>query len=85
MENERKICQCCGMPLDESMMTKNKDGSINEEYCRWCYVDGKYTYTDMDELINQCVPFMVNQGFTEKEAREYMKGLLPSLKYWKKQ
>ena len=30
------ICQCCGMPLeDDEMIGRDKDGSINEDYCRW--------------------------------------------------
>ena len=38
------VCQCCGMPLDDSILGRNRDGSLNEEYCQWCYADGTYTY-----------------------------------------
>ena len=31
------ICQCCGMPLDESSISREIDGTFNEEYCKWCY------------------------------------------------
>ena len=32
------ICQCCGMPLSEdNMISREKDGSFNEDYCKWCY------------------------------------------------
>ena len=24
-------------------MSREKDGFLNEEYCRWCYADGEYT------------------------------------------
>ena len=41
-----------------------------------------YTYSDMDELIDVCVPMMVKQGFTEDQAREFMKQNLPHLNYW---
>ena len=37
------ICQCCGMPLEDSNIGKEKDGLFNEEYCKWCYTDGEYT------------------------------------------
>ena len=77
------VCQCCGMPLDDSILGRNRDGSLNEEYCQWCYADGMYTYSDMDELIKICIPQMVKQGFTEDQAREYMKQKLPTLDYWK--
>ena len=57
---------------------------INNKYCKWCYVDGKYTYNDMNTLIDVCVKHMVNENFTEEQARAYMKELLPNLEYWKK-
>ena len=78
------ICQCCGMPLEDPIIGRNRDGSLNEEYCKWCYADGTYTYSDMDDLINVCVGHMAKQGFSEEQARAYMKQLLPTLNYWKK-
>ena len=57
----RLICQCCGMPLeDDSIIGRNKNGTLNEDYCKWCYADGVYTYHNMEELIDVCVPNMVN-------------------------
>ena len=50
-EPRRLICQCCGMPLDDSVIGREKDGTMNEDYCKWCYADGNYTYSDMDDLI----------------------------------
>jgi hypothetical protein len=38
----------------------------------------------MDELIDVCVKHMAGENFTEEQARAYMKGLLPTLNYWKK-
>ena len=78
------ICQCCGMPLEEELIGRNKDGTPNEDYCKWCYADGTYTYGDMDELIEICVGQMTGEGRSEEEAREYMKQLLPTLDYWKR-
>lgn len=78
------ICQCCGMPLEDSIISKEKDGALNEEYCKWCYADGTYTYSDMDELIDVCIPHMIKEGFTEKQARAYMKDNLPKLNYWQR-
>ncbi|MBQ6281794.1 MAG: helix-turn-helix domain-containing protein [Oscillospiraceae bacterium] len=79
------ICQCCGMPMEDEILGRNRDGSLNEDYCQWCYADGTYTYSDMDDLIRVCLPHMVQQGFTEEQARAYMKHTLPSLDYWKRQ
>ena len=78
------VCQCCGMPLEDAILGRNRDGSLNEDYCQWCYADGTYTYSDMDELIDVCIPQMVKQGFTEEQARTYMKQKLPTLDYWKR-
>lgn len=37
------VCECCGMPIDDSNVSHEKDGAFNEDYCKWCYADGKYT------------------------------------------
>ena len=78
------VCQCCGMPLEDELISKNKDGSFNEDYCKWCYADGTYTYSSMDDLIDVCVPHMAAEGFTEEQARSYMRKMLPKLDYWKR-
>ena len=76
------ICQCCGMPLEDEIMSKEKDGSINEDYCKWCYKDGNFTYNDMESLISFCENTMSNENFTRAQVRDYMNNLLPKLKHW---
>ena len=83
-EPRKLICQCCGMPIDDSILGRDKDGALNEDYCKWCYADGTYTYNDMDELIDLCAKNMVNEHVTEEQARSYMKQMLPQLDYWKR-
>lgn len=78
------VCQCCGMPLEDEIIGRDRDGALNEEYCKWCYADGTYTYSDMDDLIDVCVKHMVREDFSEDRARSYMKELLPTLNYWKR-
>ena len=79
------ICQCCGMPLeDDRIISHDSDGTLNEDYCKWCYADGTYTYSNKDDLIDVCVKNMVNENFTEEQVRAYMKDLLPKLDYWKR-
>ena len=46
------ICQCCGMPLEDTSISKELDGAFNEEYCKWCYADGKFVYTNLEELLD---------------------------------
>ncbi|MBR2561467.1 MAG: helix-turn-helix domain-containing protein [Eubacterium sp.] len=78
------VCQCCGMPLEDGIIGRNRDGSLNEDYCKWCYADGTYTYHDMDDLIDVCVQHMVSEEFSEQQVRTYLKQTLPQLDYWKR-
>lgn len=78
------ICQCCGMPMDDAVVSKETDGLFNEEYCKWCYADGEYMYHDMDDLIDVCVSHMANEQFTPEQVRAYMRDMLPKLNYWKR-
>ena len=78
------ICQCCGMPLEDDILGREKDGTLNEDYCQWCYADGTYTYSSMDDLIDVCVGQMEKEGFSREQAREYLKQTLPKLDYWKR-
>ena len=78
------VCQCCGMPLEDSIISKEPDGIFNEEYCKWCYADGEYMYHNMDDLIDVCVNHMASESFPAEQARVYMKELLPKLNYWKR-
>ncbi len=81
---KKLICQCCGMPLEDEILGRDKDGSLNENYCKWCYADGTYTYSNMDDLIDVCVKNMVNDNVSEGQVRAYLELLLPTLDYWKK-
>ena len=80
----RLICQCCGMPMGDEMVGRDSDGTLNEDYCQWCYADGTYTYSNMDELMDVCVKQMVKEGVPAETARAHMKATLPTLDYWKR-
>ena len=76
MENT-KICQSCAMPLTSSnMFATEKDGTINEDYCKWCY--------DKGEFIDKCSQFGEQAGMTNDQMREYCTKVFPTLKSWKK-
>lgn len=77
------ICQCCGMPLDDAAISKEPDGTFNEEYCQWCYNDGKFTYDDMETLIDFCVNQFASEQFPADQIRASMEERLPKLNYWK--
>lgn len=77
------ICQCCGMPLDDSSISKEPDGTFNESYCKWCYTDGKIVPESLDELMEYLVEHMSNEQWPPEQVRAYLNGLLPTLDYWK--
>lgn len=37
------VCECCGMLMDDCNISHEKNGELNEAYCKWCYVDGEYS------------------------------------------
>ena len=82
---EGKICQSCAMPLTlKDMFATNADGSVNEDYCKWCYKDGKFVdECTMEEYIEKCSQFGEQAGMTNEEMREYCTKIFPTLKRWK--
>ena len=76
------ICQCCGMPLDDTTISREPGGAFNEDYCKWCYANGKFAYTSMDKLIDFCAEHMASEQWPAGQVRAYMAGLLPTLKHW---
>jgi len=88
LNRETKICQSCGMPLEnDKLLGTNADGSKNQEYCLYCFKDGAFTNdVTMEEEIEACVPFVSkgNPWQDENTARNAMKELFPQLKRWKK-
>lgn len=77
------ICQCCGMPLDDSLVSHEPDGQLNEEYCKWCYSDGQFKYTTKEQLIDFCVEHMSSESWPAEQVRAHMEAVVPQLKHWK--
>lgn len=79
----RLVCQCCGMPLEEDAhISREPDGSFNEDYCRWCYKDGQFVYQDMDSLIDYLATAFCGPQWPEETARAYYQSALPKLRHW---
>ena len=78
-------CQCCGMPLTEdSMISKEPDGEFNEEYCTWCYTDGKFVYKTKETLIEFLITHMPNpDNLTDDARRTQYDSYLSELEHWK--
>jgi len=77
------ICQCCGMPLEDETLSREPDGSFNEEYCKWCYADGKFAYSSMTQLIDFLAGHFSGPDRSPEEVRDYFSQLLPGLSHWK--
>lgn len=87
MENT-KFCQSCGMPLeDKSMYGKNGDGSLNEDYCQYCFPNGSFNNPNetLEQMIETCIPYLVEGGVcpNEEVARNMLQEQLPKLKRWR--
>ena len=87
-----QFCQSCGMPLTQNEdCGTNADGSINFDYCKYCYAEGRFLQEcTMDEMIEHCSQFVdeVNKHMpkpmTREEYKQMMRGFFPMLKRWRK-
>ena len=81
-----EICQSCSMPITkESEYGTNKDGSINRDYCIYCFKDGEFKdNVSMEEYIEMNVAYASQAGMTSEEMREHCKKVFPTLKRWHK-
>lgn len=90
-KEEQSFCQSCGMPLTSAEhYGKNADGSVNTDYCVYCFTNGQFTSeVTMDGMIEQCLQFIdefnkdSERKVTVEEAREQMRQFFPQLKRWK--
>ena len=91
------VCQCCGMPLEDSTTSRETDGNFNEEYCKWCYADGEYTldiwkrYVEIggkekleefkDQLINELNALLHIEGLPKVENLNVLPGEFINMEY----
>ena len=78
------VCQCCGMPLEDPTLSREIDGSFNEDYCKWCYTGGTFKYSSPEQLIDFCVAHMSSEQWPPEQVRAHMEAVVPQLKHWKK-
>ena len=77
------VCQCCGMPLEDDNISREPEGTINEEYCKRCYAEGKFIYTSLEELLDFLESHMSNEAWPPEQVRAYFENQLPKLDHWK--
>jgi hypothetical protein len=88
MEHNLKICQSCGMPLDQDPGKggTNADKSLSEDYCSFCYSDGRFLDEGITlrEKIEKNIRIAVEKmNIPESRARQMAESLLPTLGRWK--
>lgn len=91
------VCECCGMPLEDSHLSREIDGFFNEEYCKWCYADGEYTldvwqrYVDLGgkekfqefkmQLVGELNQLLQIEGLPKVENLNVLPGEFVNLEY----
>ena len=84
----QKFCQSCAMPIgDDGLFGTNADGSVNEDYCKYCFKDGEFTSDmTMDEMMAFCTEKMteIHPEIKKSEASTMMREVFPKLKRWQK-
>ena len=90
--NDALICKVCGMPMvkDKDFGT-NADGSKNEDYCVYCYKDGKFTQDlTMGQMIEKLANMEIPEWLgldgkppTREEKVAMMKEGFSNLKRWR--
>lgn len=84
-QTTQHVCQSCGMTLgSEESYGTNGAGKKIVDYCKYCYENGEFIQPNLtlDEMVEICVPFMVEDGMKEQAARTMMRNYLPQLKRW---
>lgn len=80
------ICQSCGMPMNKiTDFGSNKNGSINKEYCHFCYKDGAFNDPGitMEEKIEKNIAIAEKMGMAREEAIALANATIPELRRWK--
>ena len=94
---QQLVCKCCGMPLADDNISREKDGNFNEEYCKWCYADGDYTldiwkrYAEIGgkekleefkkQLICEINTILAIEGLPKVESLNVLSGEFVNLEY----
>ena len=72
------------MPITSNeQLGLNKDGSINNDYCKYCYQDGEFIdQVTMEEYIEMCSEYGSQAGMANEEMKRHCEKLFPMLKRW---
>jgi len=80
------ICQSCGMAIqDPNDFGTTASGAKNLSYCRYCFLNGKFTDPDitLEQMIEKCTGIAATKkNMTEDKAKEIVSDYMPKLKRW---
>lgn len=81
---DNKICQSCGMPINNlNQLGTNKDGTVNYDYCKYCFENGEFIDdVSMEEYIEMCSKYGEQAGMTNEQMKDFCVKLFPNLKRW---
>lgn len=84
--NPNLICQSCTMPIDNiADRGTEKDGSKNNEYCKYCYQDGNLIEPDMTlAQMKEMVTMQMKKMNLPETIIQHSLNALPGLKRWQK-
>lgn len=63
----------------------SSDGTGSDDYCRFCFVDGRFTEPNITMLamVDKCAEILARQGgMSGPQARALMAETIPRLKRW---
>lgn len=84
-QTQKIRCQSCSIPLDEGFFGTEEDGTETQEFCRFCYVAGRFTEPEltMEQQLARSLDFMVRKlKIPEPKSREFCYAIIPKLKRW---
>ena len=64
----------------------NRDGSVNNEYCSFCFREGHFTDEGMslEQKIAKNLLIAKAMGIPEDQAKQMAENVIPKLKRWRK-
>ncbi len=80
------FCQSCTLPIDDATSKgTEKDGSLSNEYCKYCYQQGIFTTEDMSvEKMKTIIEQQMKNRHIPENIIHLSLNMLPQLKRWNK-
>lgn len=68
----KKVCQSCGMPMGptKDLYGTEKNGSLSEDYCKFCYENGAFKDDcTMEQMMKLCIDLSISYNEFLKTGR----------------